>query len=125
MILLVTRLVMGELAHAMPVEGAASAPEHAMATGMSDPAECHDADASDDASTKAHHGEHSQTHASHAAGEQDCCETGECECPCLHVPCAALDAMTVDSIAATVPRILHGADGVISQRPSRLFRPPA
>ncbi|MBM0105718.1 CopL family metal-binding regulatory protein [Steroidobacter sp. S1-65] len=120
-----TRLVMGELGHAMPVEGALTAPGHAMATGVNDPAQCHDANESGNASAQAHHGEHSQNYAGHSAGEQDCCETGECECPCLHVPCAALEAMAVGSIGATVPRILHGADGVISQRPSSLFRPPA
>ena len=120
MFLLLTRLVMGELGHAMPMESAAMAAVHTMSVAESDPAACHEQEI-----PTAQHVEGGEDHASHSSGEQDCCKMGDCECPCLHVPCAALDTLTLDSVTTDSLRTAHGADVVISQRPSGLFRPPA
>lgn len=120
MLLLLTRLVMGELGHAMSEESGAMAAAHTMSVAESDPAACHEQEI-----PTTHHTEDGEDHASHSSGEQDCCKAGDCECPCLHVPCAAFDVFTLDSVTTDSLRTTHGADGVISQRPSGLFRPPA
>jgi hypothetical protein len=105
--LLMARLVIGALEHAatgMAVDPACA--EHD-AGGMS-----HQADASDAASA-------------HSDGEHDCCKAGDCECPCLHAPCVALDAAVMNPVAITLLSIPQGVQTVTSLRPSRLFRPPA
>lgn len=117
--MLMARLVVGELGHAMPVAamtplqqathemaGEPSCPEHEASAQMPG------AHPSDDA-------------ADHSANEHDCCKSGDCLCPCLHVPCVTLDAAVMNPVALTVLRIPYGADTVPAQRPSRLFRPPA
>lgn len=112
--LLMARLVIGELGHAMPV--ATMLPvEHA----TSEMAACaeHDGSGHGDAS------EHDAT--AHSDGEHDCCKSGDCECPCLHVPCVALDAAIMNPVAITLLQIPNGAEAVPAARPSGLFRPPA
>lgn len=111
-LLLVTRLVIGELGHAMPM--AALAPIEQATTELASEPPC-----ADHAATGA------AAEADRSTGEHDCCETGECECPCLHAPCAAIDAAIMNPVSTTLLRVLHGADTVSSQRPSGLFRPPA
>ncbi|HEY0684587.1 MAG TPA: CopL family metal-binding regulatory protein [Steroidobacter sp.] len=121
MLLLVTRLFMGELGHAMPM-GAMDVAEPAISAMEGDSAACPEHDSGSAEMPTAHHADAS---ADHSSAKQDCCETGNCECPCLHVPCAALDAIILNPVAATSLLISHGTNGVISQRPSGLFRPPA
>lgn len=105
--LLMARLVVGELGHAMPVAGMASSHEPTATQMAGDPA-C------------AEHESGKQSD-----GEHDCCKSGDCECPCLHVPCVAIDAAVMNSVAMTLLRIPHGVEVVSSLRPTRLFRPPA
>lgn len=115
MLLLVTRLVIGELGHAMPI--AAHAPvEQATAEMAGEPA-CAEHEGGGQETPKAHHSESGEAH--------DCCKSGECECPCLHAPCAALEAVAMTPVSTILLRIPHGTETVISQRPSGLFRPPA
>lgn len=126
--LLMSRLVIGELGHAMPIAHSADmgvAPHHQMAAseaaacseheggGQSMPAAHHDANPTDDDTS------------THSSGEQDCCKSGECECPCLHVPCATLEALVLNPVATNLLRSPQGVEGLVSQRPSGLFRPPA
>ncbi|MBL8271304.1 MAG: CopL family metal-binding regulatory protein [Steroidobacter sp.] len=121
--LLVARLVIGELGHAMPMNGM-SADEHA-SMAVTAVADCAEHEAGAMQMPSAHHGGDSIDANGDATGEADCCKSGDCECPCLHVPCAALDAPAFSPIATTLLRLPNGADGLISQRPSRVFRPPA
>lgn len=119
--LLVSRLVIGEFVHAMPM-GDEGAPHHQMSHVLSemasDPAACpqHDGAAQSD-----------ETHPSGdtASETQDCCKSGECECPCLHVPCAAIDATVGTLLSVELRRLPAGTDGLMVQRLSGLFRPPA
>jgi hypothetical protein len=107
--LLVSRLVIGELGHAMPMT---HGPSHAqeIAAAQSDSADCAD---------------HEVASAKDTAPSQECCKTGECECPCLHVPCAVLDAITVGPADLDGQPLTPGVQGLMLQRLSGLFRPPA
>lgn len=107
--MLVSRLVIGELGHAMPMtHGASHAQE--IAVVQSDPAACSD---------------HELASADDTSPSKECCKTGECECPCLHVPCAALDAITIGPADLERQPLTSGAQGLMLQRLSGLFRPPA
>lgn len=117
--MLMARLVVGELGHAMPAVAAVplQPATHEMAAEPACPehgasAQLPGAHPSDDA-------------ADHSSNEHDCCKSGDCECPCLHVPCVMLDAAVMNPVALTVSRIPYGAETFPSQRPSRVFRPPA
>jgi len=117
--LLMARLVVGELGHAMPVASMASL-EQATHEVAGEPS-CPEHEAS--SHMKGTHP--SDDAADHSSDQHDCCKSGDCECPCLHVPCVALDAAIMNPAALSVLLIPYGADTVPSQRPSRLFRPPA
>ena len=112
--MLMARLLIGELGHAMPMTHTAPV-DHVAASSMSDSAACSEHDSS----------EHEAPAAHHDSGKQDCCKSGDCECPCLHAPCSALDTLVLSPIAPTLLPIPHGTDEIPSQRPSGLFRPPA
>jgi hypothetical protein len=120
--LLMARLVIGELGHAMPAAAMASL-EHATTAMAADPA-CAEHDASGK-QPMAHHGDTSDSATAHSGNEHDCCKSGDCECPCLHVPCVALDAAVMTPVSITLLAAPHRADAVTAARPSRLFRPPA
>jgi hypothetical protein len=128
MLLLIGRLVIGELPHAMP--------NHDGSMGSDAHGAHHSADASsgvfeavvtcaehETARSRAPATPHSDHTVSDA--EQNCCDTGECACPCLHAPCAVLDDLVSISFAATFLRYPRGEGGLLAERPSRLFRPPA
>jgi hypothetical protein len=97
-ILLVTRLVLGEFAHAH--DGA-----HASANaGSQESSHCHD-----DAQQP---------------GKSDCCKTGGCECPCPFGTAATGDVTFFLALATEVV----ASDSFIHATPDRpftLFRPPA
>jgi hypothetical protein len=124
---LVSRLVIGELGHAMPMADSmamSAAHHHQMAAESStatDPVACGEHESGSQIPASHHAGDA----AVDSSGEQDCCQTGECECPCLHVPCAALDAHVLSPVATTLLRTPQRAEGLVTQRPSGLFRPPA
>lgn len=118
--LLVSNLILGEFAHAMP---------HMAEHGMTMNEVVTSAPVSDDSPACGDHVQASakggQPHASNTdhAGK-DCCKAGQCACPCLHSP-AAVAAVpfvvqpTHDDQAAVL------VEGATWQRLSGLFRPPA
>lgn len=119
MLLLMARLVIGELGHAMPIAGMLPIEQ-----GTSELSDCAEHEAGD-VQPMQHHGGASDDATAHSGGEHDCCKSGDCECPCLHLPCASLDAAVMNSLAVTLVQLAHGADAVPSARPTGLFRPPA
>lgn len=118
MFLLMARLVVGELGHAMPVAAMSSPLEQATTETAGDPV-CAEHEGGMQMS---HQGEDA---GAHSDSKHDCCKSGDCECPCLHVPCVALDATVMNPVAMTLLRVPHGVDAISSLRPARLFRPPA
>ena len=110
--LLIGRLVMGELGHAMPMPNG----HEAAATAQEQPA-CPEHKATAQPADEAI--------AADAHETPDCCKTGDCECPCLHVPCAGLDSVLASSSAAELRPIPAGIEGLTPQRPTQVFRPPA
>lgn len=120
--LLMARLVMGELGHAMPV--AAMEPmAHATSATIGDPA-CAEHEGGQQ-SPMSQHGDAADHATAHSDGEHDCCKSGDCECPCLHAPCVALDAAVMSPVEIALLDVPHGVDVLTSLRPARLFRPPA
>ena len=120
---MVMRLLIGESAHAMPNEGvhhaAASAaalaaaeapcPDHADNPGAVDPA------ASPVASVVPHHG----------SGDDNCCSAEACKCLCVHVIPMVTPPQAMNCAAIVQLRAPLFADGLMLQRASALFRPPA
>ena len=97
-VLLVTRLILGEFAHAHDGAHASAA------TASQESSHCHD-----DAS------QHSKS---------DCCKTGGCECPCPFGTAVARDVTFFLALTAEVA----ASDSCIAATPDRpftLFRPPA
>lgn len=122
--LLVSRLVIGEFAHAMPM-GDMSTSHHRMSHVLSeiasDPTACPQHEVAEQGDTT-----HASTDAADTGSDtQDCCKSGECECPCLHAPCAAINATVATAITVELRRLAEGTDGLMLQRLSGLFRPPA
>jgi hypothetical protein len=121
--LLVSNLILGEFAHAMP--------------HMTQPATAMNETAMNEFGTSADHdsppcGSHvqggSESEQSHDPGTDDhaaknCCKGGECACPCLHSPAATA------AVPFTLPRahdqIAVLVEGAAWHRLSGLFRPPA
>ena len=122
-LLMVMRLLIGESAHAMPNEGvhhaAASAaaeapcPDHADNPGAVDPA------ASPVASVVPHHGPGDDT------GDDNCCSAEACKCLCVHVIPMVTPPPAMNCAAIVQLRAPLFADGLMLQRASALFRPPA
>lgn len=120
--LLVSRLVIGEFAHAMPMDMSPSHHQmsHVLSEIAGDPAACPQHEGAQQGDT------HPSTDDGTTSSEsQDCCKSGECECPCLHVPCAAIDATIFTAITVELRHLAEGTDGLMSHRLSGLFRPPA
>lgn len=117
-LLLVGRLIMGEFAHGMAhdmtlhSEGAASTaetqpcPDHAAGEDRSMPA----GDIAD-------HGD--------ASHDLSCCESGSCECACVHVSAIANPSLAVELVVIDGSGDSALADGRLLGRPFALFRPPA
>jgi hypothetical protein len=138
--LLMGRLVIGELGHAMPMSHASHSAQMSMAghhpmsadttSPAMDHAACPDhegkqhAPAADHATDVAH-GNSSHSTGDPSSGDKDCCKSSGCECPCLHVPCVALDESMPGPVAMTMLLFPQGAEGLDLQRSSGLFRPPA
>jgi hypothetical protein len=113
-LILTCRLVFGELAHAMPHEGAAgqetpNAPAHC---------EDHALAESLDVDSKA------LVNESHES-RPDCCENGTCGCPCVHV--SALDAPRILPFSEPLQtlRATESVSGLAQKQLSTLLRPPA
>jgi hypothetical protein len=118
--LLVSRLVVGELGHAMPM-AAMSSDADEMALVADDPAACPEHEQTPTNPPGAHHPDSS----TEAPDQHDCCNTGECECPCLHVPGAALEADIANPPYVALHRIPDGLQGLMLRQLADLFRPPA
>lgn len=96
-ILLVSRLILGELAHAH--EGAHAA----VSATVQESSQCHD-----DAKPT----------------ESDCCKTGGCECPCPFGSAVARDITFFLALTAAGPSS-DSFVAAAADRPFALFRPPA
>lgn len=113
--LLMSNLILGEFAHAMPHMAAATMDEVVALAGQDSPA-CGDhaqagsPDSSQDSNTD--------------APADDCCERGECACPCLHSP-AASTVVPVSALYVNAEKIADLVEGAAWHRLSALFRPPA
>lgn len=111
--LLVSKLILGELTHAMPqMDHSAAAMNEEIVTL---------AHASHDSPPC---GEHAQDTNSDDHATKNCCKGGECACPCLHTPAAvtavpSIMQLTHDDQAAVL------VQGATLRRSSGLFRPPA
>jgi hypothetical protein len=106
MMLLIARLVVGELAHA---HGSAH-PDADMAAGDHDTSHCVEFSHQGSSSLPEH--------------ETDCCNTAECACPCVHTPAAAMVASSISAHLAEV-RAAGRVQCATPDRPFKLFRPPA
>ena len=114
--LLVSNLILGQFAHAMPHAASATTDEVVAQAGQDNPACGEHAPAGSSDS--------SQDSEMDGSSDEDCCERGECACPCLHSTAAgavlllAVPYMNAGQIAALV-------EGAAWHRLSALFRPPA
>lgn len=119
----------GEFAHAMPMD--ASAPgDAAVATTAQQPA-CLDhmgarapVNQPEESAGKAGNAHHGPAHDG-AAHDMDCCESGSCECPCLHISAVAASSLTVNLMLLSQTRLPVFADGLMQERLYLLLRPPA
>lgn len=117
--LLVTKLIFGELTHAMPHMAApATATDEIVAAPADDSPPCaNHAQAGSESDP-------SQDSNSDEPAQKSCCETGGCACPCLHSP-AATAAVPFTMQRASDSRVSVLVEGAAWHRLSALFRPPA
>jgi hypothetical protein len=115
-LLLLSRLVLGEFAHAMPAPHVPAGPEVVAADSQN--ADCPQHEAASGEGTHPS-GSHLSTEAHH-----DCCKPGTCQCPCAHVP-AAIASFVATSVHVDHGRILNLVKGFACDRLWSLFRPPA
>ena len=107
--LLVSKLIFGELTHAMPhIAEPPAAMDEITALAGEDSPPC------------GNHTEPSQDSSTH----ENCCEDGGCVCPCLHSP-AATEAVPFIMHRAHTGQVAVLVDGAAWRRLSALFRPPA
>jgi hypothetical protein len=117
--LLVSKLIFGEVTHAMPHMAAPATEMNEVVTSASqDSPPCGD-----------HVQVGSESDPSHASNSDEpakksCCETGGCVCPCLHSP-AATAAILFSMQRANDSQIAVLVEGAVWHRLSALFRPPA
>ncbi len=115
---LVARLVLGELAHAMPMPPETGAPNATLSSGAAAcPQHTH---ASEDSAAQTD--QHSQ-HQKPAAPSKDCCKSGGCLCLHASVIVAALPMIAPASLDRGTAMIC--TPGLVHPRIDRLFRPPA
>lgn len=129
--LLMSKLILGELTHAMPhmdMNRAATATNEMVASASD--ASASDASTSHESPPCGSHAQsgsetgQSQDSSSDDSAAMSCCQGGECACPCLHSPAAAAAG------SLTVQPAHDGQTGVLIEgaawhRWSGLFRPPA
>jgi hypothetical protein len=121
---LVSRLIFGEIAHAMPHAPAPVNGEVALADNEATPP-CPDHTQETPSTSSGTSEADAANIGDHPMDDKDCCKKGGCECPCLHTPPAAVlssgPAITpADQRCPGVPAI-----GAAWHRSSALFRPPA
>lgn len=122
-LLLIARLVLGELAHAMPHTSAGSHEQEPVATEAQE-APCPDhaeepseAPISTDSADTTGETHGNDSHDSH------CCQNS-CDCACLHLSPLAVSTVAVNS-SLQEHLVPTDALGQTPHRSSRLFRPPA
>jgi hypothetical protein len=117
--LLVSKLIFGELTHAMPHTAAPPTGMDEVVTSVSQDAPPCGSHAQ--AGSESHPSQPSNTD---EPAKKSCCETGGCVCPCLHSP-AATAAVPFTMQRANDRRVAVLVEGAIWHRLSALFRPPA
>ncbi|MGH8174822.1 MAG: CopL family metal-binding regulatory protein [Steroidobacter sp.] len=117
-LLLIGRLVLGEFVHAAPQvhEGATPASQSQQACPD------HAGGPSPDLAEESHHGTPVDAAPNDA---EDCCDTGSCECPCVHVSAMAAPSVAVNLVSPPQTRTAIFADGLLQHRLFAPFRPPA
>jgi hypothetical protein len=121
MVFLVTRLIFGEFAHAMPHASMPMADEVVLTDKASPPCPDH---AQETPAPRAAPESDGVSSIDHPVTDKDCCKKGGCACPCLHTPAAiAASGATLAPSPERRPRAF--APGAALLRSSALFRPPA
>jgi hypothetical protein len=124
-LLLLTRLVLGEFAHGMPHHGDSAYADPVVATEphelpcpdhAGEPAGITQSADSAVPTVSAHHG---------ASHETDCCKTAACKCLCAHMSAVATPSLAVSFVLLDQSRVPGSAGGLMQGRLSVLFRPPA
>ena len=116
-ILLVTRLVFGEMTHASAQHDAHADDGSATTSQEQSPCPDHVNDGSEASATDTND-------SASESPENDCCKSGGCECPCLHTP-AAIAVVPVIIAHQTRVRAAASEPDVAVARPFTVFRPPA
>ena len=121
---LVSRLIFGEFAHAMPHASAPVTEETALADNQATPP-CPDHTQQTSSTSSDASGPGAANAGDHPMDDKDCCKKGSCECPCLHTPPAAVltSGPAIMPVNQRCPGVL--AIGAAWHRSSALFRPPA
>jgi hypothetical protein len=122
--LLLSRLVLGEVAHAMPMASHSSSSAD-MSLVENEPTPCPEHETGSPEQEAAQQVDRSVDASADGSEDHDCCKTGECQCACVHVPAAALDPIMVGILYVHRHRIPDGVHGLMLQQLSTLFRPPA
>lgn len=131
-LLLVGRLIFGnfggnfggEFAHAMPDDSQAASPNSAAQVQAHEPCPDHSSKAvevmqtadSDDPAVAAHQG---------ASHDTDCCKTAGCQSLCAHIAVVAMHSFDLNVVLRDHSGSPVAADGLMQDRLSELFRPPA
>lgn len=121
--LLVSKLILGEVTHAMPHMAAPATEMNEIATSVDTPP-CADHVQAGSQSDPSQDSNSDDSNGSNGPAEKDCCKTGGCACPCLHSP-AATAAILFSMQPANESQVAVIADGAVWHRSSVLFRPPA
>src|SRR5688572_32365926 len=90
-LLLLSRLVVGEFAHAVPSPHAPLEPKAVAASTQS--TDCPEHQAADSGTDS-----QSSEIASSSDPHHSCCKSGTCQCPCMHVPAAVLASFLATSV---------------------------
>jgi hypothetical protein len=117
-LLLLSRLVLGEFVHAMPAQHAPVEPEVVAAAGNQS-GDCPQHEAASGAGNQSSHSQ------SASDAHHDCCKSGACQCPCMHVPAALVASFITTSVHVDHGRIMNPVNGFTCDRLWSLFRPPA
>lgn len=120
-LLLVSRLIFGEVVHAMPQADSAKGGEAALAIEQAAPCPNHSSEGAEPVTARSGDSLDAQS----TQADEDCCKEGGCNCPCVHVPAAALAPLVMNLAHLDRNRLVDCADGVAALRLNALFRPPA
>ena len=117
-LLLLSRLVLGEFAHAMPAQHVPVEPE-VVAAADNQSVDCPQHEAASGAGSQSSHSQ------SASDAHHDCCKSGACQCPCMQVPAVLVASFITTSVHVDHGRIMKAVQGFTCDRLWSLFRPPA